>query len=55
MRCLKINGVTHCFWRAVDQNGVVFDILVQPKCDRFAAMRFFRRLGGLTAVGTRAS
>ena len=31
-------------WRAVDQNGVVIDILVQPKRDRFAARRFFCRL-----------
>ncbi len=41
---LKINGVTHYLWRAVDQDGVVLDILVQPKRDRFAAIRFFRRL-----------
>jgi putative transposase len=41
---LKINGVTHYLWRAVDQNGVVIDILVQPKRDRFAAVRFFRKL-----------
>src|SRR4051812_31770540 len=41
---LKINGITHYLWRAVDQNGVVIDILVQPKRDRFAAMKFFRRL-----------
>ena len=46
---LKINGVTHYLWRAVDQNGVVLDILVQPKRDRFAAMRFFRKL--LRATG----
>ena len=46
---LKINGVTHYLWRAVDQNGVVLDILVQPKRDRFAAIRFFSRL--LRAVG----
>ena len=46
---LKINGITHYLWRAVDQNGVVLDILVQPKRDRFAAMRFFRRL--LRAIG----
>jgi putative transposase len=46
---LKINAVTHYLWRAVDQNGVVLDILVQPKRDRFAAIRFFRRL--LRAVG----
>jgi putative transposase len=48
---LKINGVTHYLWRAVDQNGVVLDILVQPKRDRFAAVRFFRRL--LRATGSR--
>jgi putative transposase len=41
---LKINGVQHYLWRAVDQKGVVIDILVQPKRDRFAAMRFLRKL-----------
>jgi len=41
---LKINGVQHYLWRAVDQHGAVIDILVQPKRDRFAAIRFFRRL-----------
>src|SRR3954468_5727557 len=46
---LKINGVTHYLWRAVDQNGVVLDILVQPKRDRFGAIRFFRKL--LRATG----
>ena len=46
---LKINGVTHYLWRAVDQNGVVLDILVQPKRDRFAAIRFFSKL--LRATG----
>ena len=46
---LKINAVTHYLWRAVDQNGVVLDILVQLKRDRFAAMRFFRLL--LQAIG----
>src|SRR3954453_13001007 len=46
---LKINGVTHYLWRAVDQNGVVLGILVQPKRDRFAAIRFFRKL--LRATG----
>jgi putative transposase len=41
---LKIKGVRHYLWRAVDQNGAVIDILVQPKRDRFAAERFFRKL-----------
>ncbi len=41
---LKINRVQYYLWRAVDQQGAVIDILVQPKRDRFAAMRFFRKL-----------
>ncbi len=41
---LKINGVQHYLWRAVDQHGAVIDILGQPKRDRLAAIRFFRRL-----------
>src|SRR4029450_10009201 len=41
----------HYLWRAVDQNGVVIDILVELKRDRLAAMRFFRRL--LQATGRR--
>jgi putative transposase len=31
-------------WRAVDQDGDVIDILVQPRRDQHAAERFFRRL-----------
>jgi putative transposase len=41
---IKVNGVQHYLWRAVDQNGVVIGILVQPKRDRWAALRFFRKL-----------
>src|ERR1700760_3651429 len=41
---LKINGVSHYLWRAVDQHGAVIDILVQPKRDRFRPMLFFRKL-----------
>jgi putative transposase len=48
---LNINGVKHYLWRAVDQNGIVIDILVQPRRDRFAATRFFRKL--LRATGRR--
>ena len=39
-----MNGVQYYLWRAVDENGVVIDILVQPKRDRWAALRFFRKL-----------
>jgi putative transposase len=46
---LKMNGVQHYLWRAVDQNGATIDILVQPRRDRWAALRFFRKL--LDATG----
>jgi putative transposase len=41
---IRIQGVQHYLWRAVDQNGVVLDILVQERRDGKAAKRFFRRL-----------
>jgi putative transposase len=41
---LKINGRTHYLWRAVDQQGVVLDILVQGRRNKEAALRFLRRL-----------
>ena len=44
----KINGRTHHLWRAVDQQGVVLDILVQSRRNKEAAIRFLGRL--LTAM-----
>src|SRR6201996_9176471 len=41
---VRIQGVQHYLWRAVDQDGVVLDILVQARRDAQAATRFFRRL-----------
>src|ERR1700694_3807104 len=41
---LKINGKRHWLWRAVDQNGVVLDILVQSRRDQQAAERFVRQV-----------
>ncbi len=41
---LRINGALHYLWRAVDQNGVVLDILVQERRNAAAAKRFFKRL-----------
>ena len=41
---VRIGGVWHYLWRAVDQHGVVLDLLVQEKRDGAAAQRFFRRL-----------
>jgi putative transposase len=44
MLVLRINGELHYLWRAVDQNGVVLDILVQERRNATAAKRFFKRL-----------
>jgi putative transposase len=41
---IRIQGVQHYLWRAVDQEGVVLDLLVQKRRDGKAAKRFFRRL-----------
>jgi putative transposase len=41
---LTIQGERHYLWRAVDQDGTVLDILVQPRRDKKAAKRFFRKL-----------
>ena len=40
----RIQGELRYLWRAVDQNGVVLDILVQSRRDCAAAKRFFKRL-----------
>jgi putative transposase len=50
---LNINGVRHYLWRAVDQNGVVIDILVQPKRDRFAACDSSASCCGPPAIAVR--
>ena len=41
---LKIRGKRHWLWRAVDQHGVVLDILVQERRDQVAAERFLHRV-----------
>lgn len=41
---IRLNGVQHYLWRAVDQHGLVLDILVQEKRDGVAAKRFLNRL-----------
>ncbi|MGB5295755.1 MAG: IS6 family transposase [Thermoanaerobaculia bacterium] len=41
---VTIQGERQYLWRAVDQDGDVIDILVQPRRDRRAAKRFFRKL-----------
>ncbi len=41
---VSIQGQRHYLWRAVDQDGDVIDILLQPRRDRRAAERFFHKL-----------
>jgi putative transposase len=41
---VKISGVKHWLWRAVDQDGRVLDILVQSRRDTRAAKRLLRKL-----------
>jgi len=43
---IRIRGVQHYLWRAVDQHGVVLDILVQERRNGTAAKRFFKYLSG---------
>src|SRR5215211_85618 len=42
--CLMISGRKHWLWRAVDQDGVVLDVLVQSRRDKRAAKRLLRKL-----------
>lgn len=41
---VPINGMKHWLWRAVDANGDVLDVLVQPQRNAKAARRFLQRL-----------
>ena len=41
---IKINGIQHYLWRAVDQDGEIVDIYLQKRRDGKAAKRFFNRL-----------
>jgi putative transposase len=41
---VTIQGERQYLWRAVDQDGDVIDILVQPRRNRLAAEHFFRKL-----------
>jgi putative transposase len=43
---IRIRGELHYLWRAVDQDGVVLDILVQARRDAKAAQRFFNGCSG---------
>ena len=41
---ISIAGEPHWLWRAVDQNGIVLDVLVQRRRDTHAAQRLMKRL-----------
>src|SRR5918997_1945746 len=41
---IKIAGVRHWLWRAVDQAGMALDVLVQSRRDERAAKRLLRKL-----------
>ena len=41
---MKIAGQKYWVWRAVDQDGIVLDILVQSRRDKRAAKRLLRKL-----------
>src|ERR671912_2934437 len=41
---IKIAGKKHWLWHAVDQDGIVLDILVQSRRDKQAAKRLLRKL-----------
>ena len=41
---VTIAGKQHWLWRAVDQDGIVLDILVQSRRDKNAAKRLLRKL-----------
>src|SRR3954451_23598938 len=41
---IKIAGKKHWLWRAVDQDGLVLDVLVQSRRDKKAAKRLLRKL-----------
>src|SRR4051794_29615768 len=42
--CLMIRGKKHWLWRAVDQDGVMLDVVVQSRRDKKAAKRLLRKL-----------
>ena len=41
---MRIQGVQHYLWRAIDQDGDVVDVFLQRRRDGQAAKRFFKRL-----------
>ncbi len=42
--CLTIKGKRYWLWQAIDQNGYELDVLLQPRRNTKAALRFFKKL-----------
>ena len=42
--CLIIKGKKHWLWRAIDQDGYELEVLLQPRRNTKAALRFFKKL-----------
>ena len=40
---VKINGITHCLWRAVDHEGELLESVLTKTRDRKAALKFLRK------------
>ncbi len=41
---VKIDGIQHYLWRAIDQDGEIVDVFLQRRRDGKATKRFFKRL-----------
>ncbi|MFM0069368.1 IS6 family transposase [Paraburkholderia aspalathi] len=41
---VTLRGEPYLLWRAVDEHGVELDIMLQERCDKAAAKRFFTRV-----------
>jgi putative transposase len=41
---VRINGKQCCLWRAVDHEGEVLDVFVTSRRDKFAALKFLKRI-----------
>ena len=41
---ITLRGEPYVLWRAVDEYGIELDILLQKRCDKAAAKRFFKRV-----------
>jgi transposase-like protein len=52
---VKINGVKHYLWRAVDHEGEVLESFVTKRRDKTAALKFLRNSPRFTARSTTTS